>query len=201
LRRGVLSLDACLQKLRYVKYGDEVRASDVLAKLECLKALRDTLKAKAAEMGCPSERIDPLVDQLDSILATIRYVRSGDVIQPEDHNYVVDALKKARDILAEIESYCAGLKDQLDKCLEDLEKCQADLVACQALIKPGYPVVPWNVLVQVAMSEVHYLYEYMRSQVAMPEFQQASDIKLVLEYYVGDQVTNDIRLVLEYTIS
>jgi hypothetical protein len=140
-----LSLDTCLQKLRYVKYGDEVRASDVLTKLECLKALRDTLKTKAAEMGCPSERVDPLVDQLDSILAAIRYVRSGDIIQPEDHNYVVDALRKARDILAEIESYCTGIKDELDKCRADLDKCQSDLAGCLKVIEPGFlaPATPY----------------------------------------------------------
>jgi hypothetical protein len=106
-----------------------------LTKLECLKALRDALKTRATEFGCPSERVDPLVDQLDSILAMIRYVRSGDIIQPEDHNYVVDALKKARDILAEIESYCAGLKDQLDKCRADLEKCQFELSRCLEMVR------------------------------------------------------------------
>jgi hypothetical protein len=131
-----LSLDACLEKLRYVKHGDEVRASDVLAKLECLRALRDALKTKAAEMGCPSERVDPLVDQLDAIIAMIRYVRSGDIIQPEDHNYVVDALRRARDILSEIESWCTGLKDQLDKCVAELSECKADLSAC--LAKPPF---------------------------------------------------------------
>jgi hypothetical protein len=140
-----LSLDACLEKLRYVKYGDEVRASDVLTKLECLKALRDTLKAKAAEMGCPSERIDPLVDQLDSIIAMIRYVRSGDIIQPEDHNYIVNALRKARDILAEIETFCAGIKDQLDKCVADLSKCQSDLASCLKMIETALsvPISPY----------------------------------------------------------
>jgi hypothetical protein len=117
-----LSLDTCLSKLRYVKYGDEVRADDVNTKVECIRVLRDTSKAKAAELGCPSERVDPLVEELDSILATIRYVRSGDIIQPEDHNYVVDALKKARDILAEIEAFCSGLKAQLDRCLEELKR-------------------------------------------------------------------------------
>jgi len=140
--------------LRYVKYGDEVRASDVLTKLECLKALRDTLKTKATEMGCPSERIDPLVDQLDSILATIRYVRSGDIIQPEDHNYIVDALKKARDVLSEIESWCAGLKDELDKCRSDLNKCQSDLASCMKMIEtalsvPISPYVPVTVAPEV----------------------------------------------------
>jgi hypothetical protein len=164
-----LSLDACLQKLRYVKHGDEVRASDVLTKLECLRALRDALKAKATEMGCPSKRVDPLVDQLDSIISMIRYVRSGDIIQPEDHNYVVDALKKARDVLAEIESWCSGLRDQLDACRADLDKCRLDLEACQALIKPGYPVVPW---------EATY-------QVTAPEHQAVSDIRFTLEYTVS----------------
>jgi hypothetical protein len=145
LRLGFLSLDACLEKLRYVKYCDEVRASDVMAKLECLKALRDTLKAKAAEMGCPSERVDPLVDQLDSIIAMIRYVRSGDIIQPEDHNYVVDALKRARDILSEIESWCSGLRDELDKCRADLDECRSDLAWCLKVIETAFsiPVSPY----------------------------------------------------------
>jgi hypothetical protein len=139
-----LSLDACLEKLRYVKYGDEVWASDVLTKLECLKTLRDTLKAKAAEMGCPSERIDPLVDQLDAIIAMIRYVRSGDIIQPEDHNYIVDALKKARDILSEIESWCAGIKDELNKCRTDLDVCRSDLARCLKMIEAAFsvPITP-----------------------------------------------------------
>jgi hypothetical protein len=164
-----LSLDICLQKLRYVKYGDEVRASDVLTKLECLKALRDTLKTKAAEMGCPSERVDPLVDQLDSILATIRYVRSGDIIQPEDHNYVVDALKKARDILAEIESYCLEVKAQLDRCLEELKRL----------------AVVWDVRAQVVTPEAQQTAWDVRPGVTTPEKQTASDIKFVLEYTVS----------------
>jgi hypothetical protein len=126
--------------LRYVKYGDEVRASDVLAKLECLRALRDALKAKATEMGCPGERIDPLVDRLDSIIAMIRYVRSGDIIQPEDHNYVVDALRKARDVLAEIESFCNTIKAQLDACVAELGECRAELAGTVGAV-PQYEMV------------------------------------------------------------
>jgi hypothetical protein len=113
-----------------------------------LKALRDTLKTKAAEMGCPSERIDPLVDQLDAIIAMIRYVRSGDIIQPEDHNYIVDALRRARDILAEIESWCTGIKDQLDKCVADLEECRSALSECLEKIKYGVPIVKWETVVK-----------------------------------------------------
>jgi hypothetical protein len=154
--------------LRYVKYGDEVRATDVLTKVECLRVLRDTLKTKASEMGCPSERVDPLVDQLDSILATIRYVRSGDIIQPEDHNYVVDALKKARDILAEIESYCLEVKAQLDRCLEELKRL----------------AVAWDVRVGVATPEVQQVAWDVRVGVATPEIQTTSDIKFVLEYTI-----------------
>jgi hypothetical protein len=135
-----LSLDACLAKLRYVSYGDEVRASDVVGKLECLKVLRDTVRVKAVEFGCPPERVDPLVEQLDSIISLIPYVRVGDIIQPEHHNYIVDAIRKARDIIAEIESWCTGLKDQLDRCRADLDRCQADLLACKAIIELVYPV-------------------------------------------------------------
>jgi hypothetical protein len=164
-----LSLDECLQKLRYVKYGDEVRASDVLTKVECLKVLRDTLKTKASEMGCPSERVDPLVDQLDSILATIRYVRSGDIIQSEDHNYVVDALKKARDILAEVESYCLEVKAQLDRCLEELKRL----------------AVVWDVRPGVTTPEIQRVAWDVRVGVVTPERQTASDIKFVLEYTVS----------------
>ena len=150
-----MSLDICLQKLRYVKYGDEVRASDVLTKLECLKVLRDTLKTKADEMGSPSERVDPLVDQLDSILATIRYVRSGDIIQPEDHNYVVDALKKARDVLAEIESYCNTIKEQLDACRADLEKCQAELAEALREVTRAVPQYEFVMLFGEASAGLH----------------------------------------------
>ncbi|PNV81060.1 MAG: hypothetical protein C0179_04635, partial [Fervidicoccus sp.] len=54
---------------------------------------------------------DPLVDELDAILSKIPYVKAGDVIMPEHHNYLVDALKKARDILYNIEIF---YKSQLD---------------------------------------------------------------------------------------
>jgi hypothetical protein len=92
-----LSLDTCLSRLRYVKYGDEVRAEDLNTKLECLKAL----SALFRQLGVS----DPLVDELDEILSRIPYVRSGDIIQPEHHNYVVDALRKVRDIIAKMEEY------------------------------------------------------------------------------------------------
>ena len=42
------------------------------------------------------------VSELDSILAKLRYVKSGDIIIAEDHNDVVDALRKIRDILAAV---------------------------------------------------------------------------------------------------
>jgi len=105
LRCSGLSLDACLQKLRYVKSGDEVRGDDLNTKVDCLKALSNWLRQLGVE--------DPLVDELDAIIQQIRYVKSGDVIQPEDHNYVVDALKKARDIIAGMESHYVSLIYQL----------------------------------------------------------------------------------------
>jgi hypothetical protein len=43
-----------------------------------------------------------LIDELDSILSSIPYVRSGDVIEADHHNLVVYALNKIRDILSQI---------------------------------------------------------------------------------------------------
>jgi hypothetical protein len=40
--------------------------------------------------------------ELDSILAKLRYVKVGDIIMAEDHNDVVDALRKIRNILATV---------------------------------------------------------------------------------------------------
>jgi hypothetical protein len=100
-----LSLDACLGKLRYVKYGDEVRADDINTKVECLRALSSMFR----QLGVN----DPLVDELDAVLSIIPYVSSGDVIQPEHHNYIVDALMKVRDILSKMESYYISQVNQL----------------------------------------------------------------------------------------
>jgi len=140
----IVALDTCLQNLRYVSKDMPVESRDLNLRVDCLKALRDVLKIKATELGCPSEKVDPLVDELDAVLAKIRYVWSGDVIQPEDHNYIVDALKKARDILGEIESYCSGLKDQLDKCKSDLDACRSDLADCLKKIETALsvPIAP-----------------------------------------------------------
>jgi hypothetical protein len=74
-----------------------VESSDLNDVTDCLKALSSVLRVA---MGG-----DPLVDDLDAILSRIRYVRAGDVIEPDDHNLKVDAIKKARDILSKMESY------------------------------------------------------------------------------------------------
>jgi len=42
------------------------------------------------------------LEELDQIIAKIRYVKWGDYVLPEDHNYLLDAIKKIRDILAQV---------------------------------------------------------------------------------------------------
>jgi len=42
------------------------------------------------------------LQELDEIIAKIRYVKWGDYVLPEDHNYLLDAIKKIRDILAQV---------------------------------------------------------------------------------------------------
>jgi hypothetical protein len=95
-----MSLDEALKKLRYVKRWpepeSEIRHEDLNMKIDALKAIRDALREKVGE--------DPLVDELDAILNLIPYVKVGDVVEPEHHNLVVDAMWKVRDILGRMES-------------------------------------------------------------------------------------------------
>ena len=81
-------------------------SSDVNAKVDCIRALRERLVGSARALGVPRERVDPLVELLDEVLARLRYVRSGDIVLPEDHNTLVDALARARDVLSAIEDWC-----------------------------------------------------------------------------------------------
>jgi hypothetical protein len=99
------AVDACIQRLRYVSADSEVLSSDLNAVTDCLKALSSVLRVATGG--------DPLVDELDAILSKIRYVRSGDVIEPDDHNLRVDAIKKARDILAKMEQHYASILNYL----------------------------------------------------------------------------------------
>jgi hypothetical protein len=128
------SFSNCVDSLRYVFYKTPVEARDVNTKAACLKLAREMLDKYRYKLRMPAERVDPLVDQLDSIISMIRYVKSGDIILPEDHNYVVDALKKARDIVSEMESWCTGLKEQLDDCKTKLEDCEKNLQAIRAVL-------------------------------------------------------------------
>jgi hypothetical protein len=94
-----MSLDEALKKLRYAKRWpepeSEIRHQDLNTKIDALKAIRDALKEKVGE--------DPLVDELDAIIRLIPYVKAGDVVEPEHHNLIVDAMWKVRDLLAKIE--------------------------------------------------------------------------------------------------
>jgi len=90
-------LDQCLSLLRYVSEGDQVFHDDINKPVECLRALSSLFRYFRPD--------DPLVDELDSILNKIPYVKTGDIIMPDHHNLIVDALKKARDILSRMESY------------------------------------------------------------------------------------------------
>jgi hypothetical protein len=98
-----LSLEECLARLRYVKYGDEVLSSDHNTKVECLKLLRDRIVALADRLGVRG-LVDPKLERLDVILAQLKYRTALDIIDPDDHNLLVDGLKVARDALAELEA-------------------------------------------------------------------------------------------------
>lgn len=89
----------CLAKLRKVVYGDEVLSSDINEVNNCIKYSKNWLLDICNKYG-----IDPkYVYELDNYIAKLRYVTSGDIILPEDHNTIVDVLKKLRGILEKIE--------------------------------------------------------------------------------------------------
>jgi hypothetical protein len=98
-----LSLDECLARLRYVKYGDEVLSSDHNTKVECLRLLRDRIVGLAERLGVVG-LVSQKLGKLDAILAQLKYRTALDIIDPEDHNLLVDGLKAARDALAELEA-------------------------------------------------------------------------------------------------
>jgi hypothetical protein len=88
----------------------EVLSSDVNTLKGCLQALSALLRSMTGG--------DPLVDELDAILSKIPYVKAGDLILPEHHNYLVDALKKTKDIIAGMESYYAYKVQVLESKLQ-----------------------------------------------------------------------------------
>ena len=87
-------LEKCLEKARYVKVGDEVRARDYNIRVECLKKLGEIIMS--LNPG------DPSISELKKKLETLEYAKTGDIILPEHHNLVVEALKIATDILEKI---------------------------------------------------------------------------------------------------
>jgi len=98
-------LDQCLSLLRYVSEGDQVFHDDINKPVECLRALSNLLRYFRPD--------DPLVDELDNILKKIPYVKTGDIIMPDHHNLIVNALKKARDIISRMEGYYISLINRL----------------------------------------------------------------------------------------
>jgi len=118
------AVDACIQKLRYVSKDVEVLHSDVNDVNDCLKALSSVLRVATGG--------DPLVDELDAILSKMRYVTSADVIEPDDHNLKVDAIKKIRDILSKMEQYyvsqLTALQQELGAKIQALESIVGGIV-------------------------------------------------------------------------
>jgi hypothetical protein len=129
---------------------------------------------------------DPLVDELDAVLSKIPYVKSGDVIQPEHHNYIVDALRKARDIVSKMEEYYAS---QLDALINQLNYILNVLQPWGTLVF-GYGTTDWLgdlytptiSYVQVSPFKTSYL-------VDMPTSGTSAYSELSIDYLTGLQVS------------
>jgi hypothetical protein len=172
------SIDACIQRLRYASRYVEVLSSDLNAVTDCIKALSSVLRVAIGN--------DPLVDELDAILSQIRYVKSGDVIQPEDHNLKVDAIKKVRDILSKMESYYIS---QLNALISLLNYILNVLQPWSNLVF-GYGTTDWFgdlytptiSFVQVSPFKTSYL-------VDMPTSGTSAYSELCIDYLTGLQVS------------
>jgi hypothetical protein len=87
----VAAYEECLAKLRRVREGDRVSADDFNVPVMCMSLLADGLSMAAG----PS----PELETLEGILRQVPRVRAGEVIRPEHHNLIVDALWAVRDAL------------------------------------------------------------------------------------------------------
>jgi hypothetical protein len=101
---------------------------------------------------------DPLVDALDAAIAKIRYLRTGDIYEAEDHNYIVDALKVARDVLAKVESYYAAQAEELRKAIADL----MDVAGGLRVTYLWYPPLPEVEVLQAAVEFTDVVLEQPR---------------------------------------
>jgi len=90
-----------------------VLSSDLNTRVRCLTLLRDAIAER--------DPANPVLPELDQILAKIRYVKAGDVMLPEDHNLVVDFLRKAREAIEQL----------VREMAEELEELRYALVYAQ----------------------------------------------------------------------
>jgi len=104
------SFGECVDSLRYVVEGMPIDSKDWDAIACCLRLAKDAIDKYRYKHGIAIDVTDPLIDELDAILTKIRYVRTGDIVEPEDHNLKVDALRKIRDILDRMEKTIELLK-------------------------------------------------------------------------------------------
>jgi len=106
---GRKEVEECLNKLRKVSRGDYVLTRDINDVNDCIKEIAKWMVEHLMNYG-----IDPeFVYELDPYIYKLRYVSSGDIIEPEDHNTIVDTLRKMRDVMerVEAETYSKGYND------------------------------------------------------------------------------------------
>jgi hypothetical protein len=83
--------------MRYVSRGTEVTADDTNLfvdfcknALECLKSLYSTYRDRTGET---IKDVETWLGMADTKVWSMRYMRTGGVVMPDDHNLVLDCLK------------------------------------------------------------------------------------------------------------
>jgi hypothetical protein len=122
LRKVSDKLFARVEELRYVKEGDEARASDVNDVADFLKDLmqytQSYLKLRESTRKIDLTQYYCKLSAINSFIAKLPHIYSGDVIDPSHHNLIVDTLWKLKDFLSEMNlggSSISKLEDILSK--------------------------------------------------------------------------------------
>lgn len=91
------TLESLVRRMRYVSTYSEVVADDTNLfvdfcknALECLKNLYNTYKERT---GVTLKDVETWIGMADTRVWNMRYVKTFDMVMPDDHNLVIDCLK------------------------------------------------------------------------------------------------------------
>lgn len=74
-----------------------------------MSSLKDTVKSK--------------LSALSQMISSLRFVKAGDYVLSEDHNAVVDVLKKMEDVINDLLNYAESIKTEVQEYAARASNC------------------------------------------------------------------------------